>query len=90
MLLDDLCKARLVDLLMPLARFCGLEVITYCMMGNHFHLLLRVPVPVALSDEELFRRAEGFYGSQGGWWVWRGMRWGRAGGRCRATFARRF
>jgi len=65
MLLDDLCKARLVDLLMPLARFCGLEVITYCMMGNHFHLLLRVPVPVALSDEELFRRAEGFYGSQG-------------------------
>ena len=65
MLLDDLGKARLVDLLMPLARFCGLEVITYCMMGNHFHLLLRVPVPVALSDEELFRRAEGFYGSHG-------------------------
>lgn len=65
MLLDDLCKARLADLLMPLARFCGLEVITYCMMGNHFHLLVRVPKAVALSDEELFLRAEGFYGAQG-------------------------
>jgi|688.fasta_scaffold45387_4 REP element-mobilizing transposase RayT len=65
MLLDDLCKARLVALLMPLARFCGLEVITYCMMGNHFHLLVRVPETVPLSDEDLLRRAEGFYGPQG-------------------------
>lgn len=26
-----------------LERFCGVEVVTYCLMSNHFHLLLRVP-----------------------------------------------
>lgn len=26
-----------------LERFSGVEVVTYCLMGNHFHLLLRVP-----------------------------------------------
>jgi putative transposase len=65
LLLDDGCKAKLVGLLLPLARFCGLEVITYCMMGNHFHLLVRVPEPVPLSDEVLLRRAEDFYGREG-------------------------
>ncbi|MCX6863846.1 MAG: transposase, partial [Verrucomicrobia bacterium] len=42
-LLDDLAKQRLVDLLFPLAQFCGVEIITYCMMSNHFHLLIRIP-----------------------------------------------
>ena len=26
-----------------LERFCGVEVVTYCLMSNHFHLLVRVP-----------------------------------------------
>ena len=26
-----------------LERFCGLEVVTYCLMSNHFHILVRVP-----------------------------------------------
>jgi putative transposase len=30
-------------LMWRLARFCGVEVLTYCVMGNHFHLLVRVP-----------------------------------------------
>ena len=64
-LLDDACKERMASLLISLAGFCGLEVITYCMMGNHFHLLVRVPKAMPLSDEELLRRAEGFYGKQG-------------------------
>ncbi|MCB1086627.1 MAG: transposase [Verrucomicrobiae bacterium] len=25
--------------------FCGVEVVTYCLMSNHFHLLVRVPEP---------------------------------------------
>lgn len=65
LLLDDVCKARLTGLLLSLGRFCGLEVITYCMMGNHFHVLVRVPEAVPLSDEVLLRRALGFYGPQG-------------------------
>ena len=26
-----------------LERFCGVQVVTYCLMENHFHLLVRVP-----------------------------------------------
>jgi len=26
-----------------LERFCGVQVLTYCLMGNHFHLLVRIP-----------------------------------------------
>jgi REP element-mobilizing transposase RayT len=65
LLLDEECKERLASLLMRLARFCGMEVITYCMMGNHFHVLVRVPLAVPLSDGELLRRAEDFYGRNG-------------------------
>ncbi len=34
----------------------GLEILTYAILNNHFHLLVRVPQPAALSDEELLRR----------------------------------
>lgn len=64
-LLDDLGKEKLTEILLQLSRFCGLEVITYCMMGNHFHLLLRVPVRMDLADDELLRRLEAFYGKKG-------------------------
>ena len=65
LLLDAACKAKLAGLLMSLSRFCGLEVITYCMMGNHFHVLVRVPPATPLSDGELLGRAKDFYGRQG-------------------------
>jgi REP element-mobilizing transposase RayT len=58
-------QRKLVDLLFPLARFCGVEVITYCMMSNHFHLLLRIPTQGHLSDQTLLQRAEAFYGRDG-------------------------
>ncbi len=65
MLLDDLGKEKLVGLLGKLAEFCGVEVITYCMMSNHFHLLLRVPVRAELSDEQLLAKMAKFYGKKG-------------------------
>ena len=43
--------------------FSGCRVLAYCVMSNHFHLLLEVP-PMAdcgLSDEELLRRLGGLY-----------------------------
>ncbi len=65
-LLDDAGKAKLVELLHPLASYCGAEVITYCMMSNHFHLLVRIrPVGGDLTDEELLKRMEGWHGSDG-------------------------
>ena len=70
MLLDDLGKEKLKELLDRLAEFCGVEVITYCMMSHHFQLLLRVPVRVELSDDELLAKMVKFYGKKGiltGW-----------------------
>jgi len=64
-LLDDLGKEKLAQILLQLARFCGIEVITYCMMANHFHLLLRVPPRQEIPDAELLQRLEDFYGKKG-------------------------
>ncbi len=44
--------------------FTGCRAISYCLMDNHFHILLEVP-PMAeagLSDEELLKRLSAIYG----------------------------
>jgi putative transposase len=43
--------------------FSGCRVLSYCVMSNHFHLLLEVPpIPVGgLADEELLKRLSALY-----------------------------
>ena len=43
--------------------FSGCRVLSYCVMSNHFHLLLEVPPPAegGLSDEALLQRLSGLY-----------------------------
>jgi putative transposase len=36
-------RAYLMALLQRVAAYCGVEVITFCLMADHFHLLIRVP-----------------------------------------------
>lgn len=38
------------------ADYCGLQIITYAVLSNHLHVLVRVPAHSAVSDEELLRR----------------------------------
>lgn len=38
------------------AQFSGVEVLTYCLMSNHFHILVRIPEAPEVSDQELVRR----------------------------------
>ena len=40
---DDMDKEALVLVLRRLAPFCGIKLLTYCVMGNHFHALIQVP-----------------------------------------------
>ena len=54
-----------MGMLGKLAGFCGIEVITYCMMSNHFHLLIRIPAPAPLTDAQLLERVEAYYGRKG-------------------------
>ncbi|MDH7502549.1 MAG: transposase, partial [Verrucomicrobiota bacterium] len=65
-LLDELCRYKLVGLIKRLCRFCGIELLGWCVMSNHFHMLVRVPAEQNPSDEELIGRMEALYGKDGG------------------------
>lgn len=51
-----------VGLMHQLANFCGIRILTYAVMSNHFHILCEVPERRPLSDEELLERVENLYG----------------------------
>ena len=54
------------------AAFSGVEVITYCVLENHFHILVRVdPAAKECGDGELVRRYRALYGSERA--AWSGM-----------------
>jgi hypothetical protein len=40
---DVVEKEALRRVIWRMAEFCGIKVVTYCLMGNHFHLLAEVP-----------------------------------------------
>ena len=40
---DDVEKEALRRLLWKMSEFCGVRLVTYCIMGNHFHALVEVP-----------------------------------------------
>jgi len=56
MLLDEVAKETLRRQLWQVAAYCGVQIVTYALMSNHFHVLLRVPKKIELSDQELLRR----------------------------------
>ena len=66
--LQDREKEKFVELMREYTAFCGVRIITYCVMSNHFHILLEVPkAPGVLpTDEELLKRIEGLSGLAGG------------------------
>ncbi|MGB0580369.1 MAG: transposase [Limisphaerales bacterium] len=65
--LGDSEKEYFRGLLWRLADFCGLEVITYCVMSNHVHLLVRVPPTADVADAEICRRMVRYYGRREPW-----------------------
>jgi len=64
-LLDDREKAILLRFIRAAAAFSGVEVYTYAVMDNHFHLLLRVPRATGnVSDARLRERMRSLYGPE--------------------------
>jgi len=59
-LFGDLEKERMRRMLWQMAEFCGVEVLTYAVMSNHVHVVVRVPVKVeadaAVMNAEVLRR----------------------------------
>ena len=66
MLVDKRGKEVLRKQMWYMARFCGVEILTYCIMTNHFHVLVRVPEKQAVDDKELLARFAELYGNQKG------------------------
>lgn len=61
LLFKDRDKEILRKMIRQVADFCGVEVLTYCIMSNHFHVLLQVPDAPSVSDTELIRRYRVLY-----------------------------
>lgn len=49
-------KEILRKMIRRVADFSGVEILTYCLMNNHFHVLVRIPEASPVPDEELLRR----------------------------------
>mgnify|MGYP002814289387 CR=1 FL=1 len=55
-LFDDVAKEIFRQQLWQVADYCGVQVVTYTIMVNHFHLLVNVPQQTPVTDDELLRR----------------------------------
>ncbi len=60
-LLDDVAKEVLRRQLWQVADYCGIQIVTYAILSNHFHVLVRIPGYTPPSDAELLRRYHGLY-----------------------------
>jgi hypothetical protein len=55
-LFDDTAKKILRRQVWQVTDYCGVQILTYAIMSNHFPVLIRVPRQEPVSDEELLRR----------------------------------
>jgi putative transposase len=61
-LIGDRAKEVLRKQLHQAARFSGVELLTFCLLDNHFHVLVKVPrQPACLADTELVARYRALY-----------------------------
>ncbi len=61
----DVEREQFVQFMREYEAFCGVRVLTYCILSNHFHILVEVPErPKELPGaDELLRRLEGLSGT---------------------------
>ncbi len=61
--IGDVEKDFLLNLIRRLGNVYFSEVLGFCLMGNHFHLLVRMHPGSEYSDEEVKRRFKTYYGN---------------------------
>ncbi len=66
MVLGPVEKEKFRGLMRQMEDFCGVRILTYAIMTNHFHLLVQVPRRRDVSDRELVRRVKRAYGTDKG------------------------
>lgn len=60
-LLENVEKEVLRKQIWATAAYCGLTVMTYALMSNHYHVLIKVPQRREVPDAELLRRYRAFH-----------------------------
>ena len=60
--LKDLEKDFMLDLIKKFSSLYFTEILGFCLMGNHFHILLKMFPENRFSDEDIQKRFEIFYG----------------------------
>ena len=58
----DVEKEHLLNLIRRLSKVYFTEVLGFCLMGNHFHLLVRMHPGGDMDDEEIKKRYKFYYG----------------------------
>jgi len=69
--LNDTAKEILRKQLWQIADFCGVQILTYAIMDNHFHVLVRIPQKTTPDDRELLRRFHVLYPKQNAYQTFR-------------------
>ena len=54
-LFDHSAKEVLRKQIWVVAEFCGMQIVTYAILSNHFHVLVRVPKKTEIADVELLQ-----------------------------------
>ena len=63
-LFEDESKRMFVKMMRRAECFSGVHIINYCVMDNHFHILVRVPKKMEISEDTLRARIEVLYGER--------------------------
>lgn len=61
---EDDDKTMIVGFMRRMATFCGIEILTYAVLSNHFHILIHVLPPIELTDDVILRRVRALYGNE--------------------------
>jgi putative transposase len=62
--LGDIEKDFMLDLIRRYAALYLVDILGLCLMGNHFHILVRVIPEYKFSDEDILKRYVDFYGDE--------------------------
>ena len=60
---DDVANDQLLEVIRDFSRLYFAEILGFCLMGNHFHILVRMHTGSAFSDAQIKQRYVDFYGS---------------------------
>ena len=60
--LKDSEKDFLLDLIKRISALYFSEILGFCLMGNHFHLLVKIIPENRFTDEQIQKRFEAYYG----------------------------